>query len=127
MAVSRPFPTRGVLRRPQLRLVDLIVGAGVLGLLYGVYRLGQAVNVPFTPSRAQASERAPLVRSIGNALAASIDGRLSEPASSTRSGAASAKRKLATNWGRYGELFEYDANTGELALEPTPEQATGLA
>ena len=42
-----------MLRRPQLRLVDLVVGAGVLALLYGVYRLGQAVSVPFTPSRAQ--------------------------------------------------------------------------
>jgi NitT/TauT family transport system permease protein len=68
MAVSRPFPTRGVLRRPQLRLVDLIVGAGVLGLLYGVYRLGQAVNVPFTPSRAQASVSTDPARLPGYAL-----------------------------------------------------------
>ena len=31
---------------------------------------------------------------------------------------------IAIDWGRYGELFEYDANTGELALEPTHHQAT---
>jgi NitT/TauT family transport system permease protein len=68
MAVSRPFPTRGVLRRPQLRLVDLIVGAGVVALLYGVYRLGQAVNVPFTPSRAQASVSTDPARLPGYAL-----------------------------------------------------------
>ena len=68
IAVSRPFPTRGVLRRPQLRLVDLIVGAGILALLYGVYRLGQAVNVPFTPSRAQASVSTDPARLPGYAL-----------------------------------------------------------
>jgi NitT/TauT family transport system permease protein len=68
IALSRPFPTRGVLRRPQLRLVDLIVGAGVLALLYGVYRLGQAVNVPFTPSRAQASVSTDPARLPGYAL-----------------------------------------------------------
>jgi NitT/TauT family transport system ATP-binding protein len=78
----------------------------------------------------QASERAPLVRSISNALAASIDGRLSEAFffDTLRRGFSEeeARRQLdiAIDWGRYGELFEYDANTGELALEHSPEQAT---
>jgi len=31
---------------------------------------------------------------------------------------------MAIDWGRYGEIFEYDANTAELALEPTPERAS---
>jgi NitT/TauT family transport system ATP-binding protein len=78
----------------------------------------------------QASERAPLVRSISNALAASIDGRLSEAFffDTLRRGFSEeeARRQLdiAIDWGRYGELFAYDVNTGELALEPTTEQAT---
>ncbi len=52
MAVRRPFPTRGVLRRPPIRLVDIVVGIGILALLYGVLRLGRDMNVSFIPSRA---------------------------------------------------------------------------
>jgi NitT/TauT family transport system ATP-binding protein len=78
----------------------------------------------------QASERAPLVRSIGNALAASIDGRLAEGffLDTLRRGFSEEETRhqldIAIDWGRYGELFEYDAKTGELALEPNPERAT---
>ena len=46
MAIRESFPTRGVLRRPQLRPVDLLVGAGVLALLYGLVRLGSTVTAP---------------------------------------------------------------------------------
>ena len=52
MAVRQSFPTRGVLRRPQWRPVDFVVGAGILALLYGVLRLSQSVTVPFEPSHA---------------------------------------------------------------------------
>jgi NitT/TauT family transport system ATP-binding protein len=81
----------------------------------------------------QASERAPLVRSITNALAASIDGRLKEGffLDTLRRGFSEddARRQLeiAIDWGRYGELFEYDANTGELARELVSEGASASA
>jgi NitT/TauT family transport system permease protein len=44
--MRQSFPTRGVLRRPQLRLVDLLVGAGIFALLYGLLRLGSSVAAP---------------------------------------------------------------------------------
>jgi NitT/TauT family transport system permease protein len=47
MEVRRPFPTGGVLRRPPIRPVDLLVGAGVIGLLYGVVRLVGSMNAAF--------------------------------------------------------------------------------
>lgn len=49
MALRRPFPTRGVWRRPPVRPVDVLVGAMVVAGLYGALRLGRAMNVPFTP------------------------------------------------------------------------------
>ncbi len=78
----------------------------------------------------KAAERAPLVRSITNALAASIDGRLSEGffLDTLRRGFTEDEARhqldIAIDWGRYGELFEYDANTGELALELSPDTAS---
>jgi len=47
------FPSRGVWRRPNLRLVDLIVFAALLALLYGLLRLAPALNAPFLPKQAQ--------------------------------------------------------------------------
>src|ERR1700721_189048 len=44
------FPSRGVWRRPALRPIDVVVGAAVLALLYGLLRLAPALNVPFVPS-----------------------------------------------------------------------------
>jgi NitT/TauT family transport system permease protein len=55
MAQRQSFPTRGVLRRPQLRPVDLFVGLGVFAVLYGLLRLGLTVTAPSTPARAAAS------------------------------------------------------------------------
>jgi NitT/TauT family transport system permease protein len=46
------FPTRGVWRRPRLRLVDVVVFAGVLTLLFALLRLAPALNAPFLPSTA---------------------------------------------------------------------------
>jgi hypothetical protein len=35
---------------------------------------------------------------------------------------------LAIDWGRYGELYEFDANTGQLKLErPSSSQSEGVA
>jgi NitT/TauT family transport system permease protein len=44
-----PFPTRGTLRRPRWRPADLVVAAGVLALLYGLLRFGQAARAPLAP------------------------------------------------------------------------------
>lgn len=72
----------------------------------------------------QATERAPLVRAITNALAAAVDGRLHERffLDILRRGfsedEARHQLEIAIDWGRYGELFDYDANTGELSREP---------
>jgi NitT/TauT family transport system ATP-binding protein len=68
------------------------------------------------------SERAPLVKAILRALRATTDGTLREGffLDLLRRGfsADEARHQLdiAIDWGRYGELFEYDAETGELAL-----------
>jgi NitT/TauT family transport system ATP-binding protein len=68
-------------------------------------------------------ERAPLVRSICNALAATDDGTLEEGffLDLLRRGfsgdEARAQLNIAIDWGRYGELFDFDANTGQMTLE----------
>ena len=46
------FPSRGVWRRPNLRLVDLLVFAALLALLFGLLRLAPALNAPFLPKTA---------------------------------------------------------------------------
>jgi NitT/TauT family transport system ATP-binding protein len=72
----------------------------------------------------QARERAPLVRAICKALSATEDGTLGEGffLDLLRRGFTEdeARRQLdiAIDWGRYGELFDFDANTGQLVLEP---------
>ncbi len=70
-----------------------------------------------------ARERAPLVRSICNALATTDDGTLGEGffLDLLRRGfsedEARAQLNIAIDWGRYGELFDFDSNTGQLTLE----------
>jgi NitT/TauT family transport system ATP-binding protein len=70
-----------------------------------------------------ARERAPLVRSICNALATTDDGTLGEGffLDLLRRGfseeEARVQLNIAIDWGRYGELFDFDANTGQLKLE----------
>jgi NitT/TauT family transport system ATP-binding protein len=72
---------------------------------------------------AQAKERAPLVRAIVKALSATGVGSLPEDLFLDLLRRAfseeDARRQLdlAIDWGRYGELFDYDANTGQLILE----------
>jgi NitT/TauT family transport system ATP-binding protein len=73
---------------------------------------------------ALAAERAPLIKAILRALKATADGSLREGffLDLLRRGfsADEARRQLeiAIDWGRYGELFEYDAEDGELILKP---------
>lgn len=47
MSLFRSFPGAGVLRRPALRWVDLLVGAAVLVLLFLLVRLSPSLNAPF--------------------------------------------------------------------------------
>ena len=73
-----------------------------------------------------ASERAPLIKAILRALQATNDGTLREGffLDLLRRGfsAEEARRQLDTaiDWGRYGELFEYDSETGQLVLGSDP-------
>jgi NitT/TauT family transport system ATP-binding protein len=73
-----------------------------------------------------AAERAPLVRAIVHALRASADGDLREGffVDLLRRGFSEeeARRQLETaiSWGRYAELFDYDADDGLLMLDRDP-------
>jgi NitT/TauT family transport system ATP-binding protein len=77
------------------------------------------------------AERAPLIKAIMRALHATTDGTLREGffLDLLRRGftADEARHQLdiAIDWGRYGELFEYDAESGQLRLEA--EAATAAA
>ena len=53
MPVRPSLPMREVLRGRKLNLADVVVGAGIIAVLYGVVRLGQAMAVNFTPGRTQ--------------------------------------------------------------------------
>jgi len=46
------FPARGLWRRPALRWPDVVVGAALLALLFGLLRLAPALNAPFLPKTA---------------------------------------------------------------------------
>ena len=73
----------------------------------------------------RARERAPLVRAICKALEATQDGTLGEGffLDILRRGfseeEAHQQLRIAIDWGRYGELFDFDANSGQLALDHT--------
>jgi len=73
----------------------------------------------------QARERAPLVRSIVHGLETTKDGTLSERffldilRRSFTEEQAHAQLDIAIDWGRYGELFEYDAEREEFLLTPS--------
>ncbi|MFJ4184502.1 nitrate/sulfonate/bicarbonate ABC transporter ATP-binding protein [Kitasatospora sp. NPDC089509] len=76
-----------------------------------------------------AAHRAPLVRAIVQALAATENHKLREDLflDLLRAGFDSedARRQLETaiDWGRYGELYDYDADDAEFVLEPGAEAA----
>ncbi|MGO9856615.1 MAG: nitrate/sulfonate/bicarbonate ABC transporter ATP-binding protein [Acidimicrobiales bacterium] len=71
----------------------------------------------------RARERAPLVRAIYNALTTTKDGTLGESffLDLLRRGftedEAREQLRIAVDWGRYGELFDLDAHTGQLTLD----------
>jgi NitT/TauT family transport system permease protein len=52
MSVPGGFPARGLWRRPGLRWPDIVVGAALLALLFGLLRLAPALNAPFLPKTA---------------------------------------------------------------------------
>jgi NitT/TauT family transport system ATP-binding protein len=69
------------------------------------------------------------VRSIWKALANTKDGTLDERffLDLLRRGFSEEEARgqldTAIDWGRYGELFEYDADTGQLSLEGGRQEA----
>jgi NitT/TauT family transport system ATP-binding protein len=77
-----------------------------------------------------ARERAPLVRAIVQSLENTADGTLNERlfldllSRGLGEDEARAQLNTAIDWGRYGELFDYDSNTGELALS-RPDELDG--
>ncbi|MGH3204454.1 MAG: nitrate/sulfonate/bicarbonate ABC transporter ATP-binding protein [Streptosporangiaceae bacterium] len=76
-----------------------------------------------------AAERAPLIKAILNGLRATADGTLREGffLDLLRRGfsgeAARRQLDIAIDWGRYGELFEYDSESGQLVLGSDPAKA----
>ena len=74
----------------------------------------------------QAEVRAPLVRAILRSLRSTKDGTLGEGffLDLLRRGFSEeeVRRQLdiAIQWGRYGELFDFDSTTGQLTLDPAP-------
>jgi NitT/TauT family transport system ATP-binding protein len=81
----------------------------------------------------QARHRAPLVRTIYKALAASADGFLRAAffldLLSRGFSADDARQQLDTaiDWGRYGELFDYDTDAGQVTLDPAHQAARAAA
>ncbi|ALE06305.1 sulfonate ABC transporter permease [Arthrobacter sp. ERGS1:01] len=55
MPAIRPLPGAGILRRPTLNGVDLLVGGAVLVLLFVLVRLGPGLNAPFNIANAPAA------------------------------------------------------------------------
>jgi NitT/TauT family transport system ATP-binding protein len=83
----------------------------------------------------RARERAPLVRAICNALEATKDGTLGEGLflDLLRRGFseddANRQLKIAIDWGRYGELFDFDSKSGQLTMDrprPTEPSSAGV-
>ena len=72
------------------------------------------------------SERAPLIKAVMGALRATTDGTLREGffLDLLRRGFSDTEARkqldIAIDWGRYGELFEYDAESGQLVLGSDP-------
>jgi len=73
----------------------------------------------------EARHNAPLVRAIVSALENTGDGTLSERffldllGRGFADAEAEAQMDIAIDWGRYGELYEYDADDAQLKLTPT--------
>ena len=52
MATRSSFPSRGSLRRPPISPIDVVVGFGLIALLYALVRLGSSMNASFVPKSA---------------------------------------------------------------------------
>jgi len=116
-------------------LLPIVDAAAMLDLLHvsnGDLEL-TAVGAEFTTAdiqtskqifAAQARGRAPLVRTICKALGVSADGNLRAgfflDLLSRGFGPDDAKQQLDTaiDWGRYGELFDYDTDTDQITVDP---------
>ena len=55
MTAPRAFPGAGVLRRPGLRLVDLVVGGALFTVLFTLVRVAPSLNGHFVAASAPAS------------------------------------------------------------------------
>jgi len=81
----------------------------------------------------RARERAPLVRAICKALETTKDGNLDEAffLDLLRRGfsenEARQQLRIAIDWGRYGELFDFDTNTGQFTLDQPSGHADPLS
>lgn len=115
-----------------LPLVDAAAMLDLLRVTNGDLEL-TAVGAEFTTADIQTSKqifatqarnRAPLVRTICKALGASADGNLRSgfflDLLSRAFGPQDAKHQLDTaiDWGRYGELFDYDTDTDQITADP---------
>lgn len=80
----------------------------------------------------QAEENAPLVRTIWRALNSSADGNLRDSffLDLLRRGfsLSDAQQQLDTaiDWGRYGELFDYDSDSGQITIDPSAAERPRL-
>ena len=132
-----------------------MVGAGIIAILYAVVRLGQSMSVNFTPGRAPITISTDITndpyyaaRSLLRtfiALAISTVFTLVYGTTAARlrrvekvlvpildilrrgfsEEEARRQLKVAVAWGRYGELFDFDANTGQFRLESPHPRANG--
>ena len=124
LLMDEPFSALDVLTAANLRgeLTRLWEGHDfpVKAVLIVTHNIEEAVQLA---DRILIAARAPLIKAILRALRATNDGTLREGffLDLLRRGysADEARRQLdiAIDWGRYGELFEYDAESGQLVLE----------
>ena len=122
--MDEPFSALDVLTAANLRgeLTRLWEGREfpTKAVLIVTHNIEEAVQLA---DRILIAARAPLIKAILRALRATNDGTLREGffLDLLRRGysADEARRQLdiAIDWGRYGELFEYDAESGQLVLE----------
>ncbi|HEV3360023.1 MAG TPA: nitrate/sulfonate/bicarbonate ABC transporter ATP-binding protein [Pseudonocardiaceae bacterium] len=123
-------------------LLPLVDAAVMLGLLTveGADLLLTDIGKEFTTAdiqhskeifAEQASEHAPLVRTIWRALNSSADGSLRDGffLDLLRRGFSrtEAQQQLDTaiDWGRYGELFDYDSDSGQISVDPAARSSVG--
>ena len=124
LLMDEPFSALDVLTAANLRgeLTRLWEGREfpTKAVLIVTHNIEEAVQLA---DRILIAARAPLIKAILRALRATNDGTLREGffLDLLRRGysADEARRQLdiAIDWGRYGELFEYDAESGQLVLE----------